>query len=80
MVEIAFLFIAIVYSWSLMKEAHLAFSCVRDVKLKHSALITQTWVVTLQAESKVTLLIKAKCFVGKFFINNWNPNNCNSTY
>lgn len=33
-VEIAFLFIAIVYFWSLMKEAYLVFSCVKDVKLK----------------------------------------------
>lgn len=64
--EIAFLFIAVVYFWSLMGKAHLVFSCVRDVKLKHSALIAQTWAVTAQTQNKMILLIKVKSLWGSF--------------
>lgn len=64
--EIAFLFIAAVYFWSLMKQAHLVFSCVKDVKLKHSALIAQTWVATAQTQNKMIPLIKVKSLWGSF--------------
>lgn len=55
-----------IYFWSLMEKTHLVFSCVGNVKLKHSALIAQTWVVTALTQSKMILLIKVKSLWGSF--------------